>query len=110
MAEIQERHRNLAAAKIRGSSTFSRQDAIAMRERVERERELYAQGLADGEARARGYEVGDKVWVRGKHAKTFTIRGTVETLPEWVEPDQLHGVRLENGNHAWVPPERMKPQ
>lgn len=52
------------------------------------------------------WTIGDKVWVRGRFASAFSLRGVVEL----VDSDRWdsYGVRAENGNFYWCSPHQLK--
>lgn len=52
--------------------------------------------------------VGDKVWFRGKFAKNFSIRGTIEVLNDGYSPEAPIGVRLESGNFVRAAASQVK--
>ena len=43
------------------------------------------------------YREGERVWVRGRYAQAYSLRGVIETVVGEGWP--LYGVRLENGNY-----------
>lgn len=50
-------------------------------------------------------KVGDRVWFRGVHAKTFSVRGTVEGVLAL-----QYQIRLENGNVKTCNDDQVKPR